>query len=365
MPSTGATTSWGTPRTSIVPSRSPARTRAPAARSGRGWKKPTAGDVATARVGAAVGDGRDARGRARRARPARARPGRVHRQRARRDWPPDGRPPARGPPGARAIGPRSPSGALRGRRRACGAGPASAPSRTSSSPSPLAPSLATRAGSSSSARRSIAAWSARRSSGVRSRRVGVVVGHASDLLSRRGLVAPFAPVAGPQAAHRLAHRLQRAAQPVGQAPAARRPRGPPARRDRRTPRRRGSASSGPPRARRPAAPPAGRARSTITAAEPAGRLGRVGVGALAGLGHDAVDDAELELVGGRHPHRQRRVGRLLRRPPQDRGAALGADHGVDGVLQGDDDVADGDGEGPARAALAGDDGDDRAPGCGT
>ena len=39
--------------------------------------------------------------------------------------------------------------------------------------------------------------------------------------------------------------------------------------------------------------------------QPPGGLGRIGVGALAGLGDDDVDDAERVLVGGGHPHRQR------------------------------------------------------------
>ena len=55
------------------------------------------------------------------------------------------------------------------------------------------------------------------------------------------------------------------------------------------------------------------------------------------------------------------VARLVRRPPQDRRAALRADDRVDRVLEGDDDVADGDRERPARAALAGDDRHDRRP----
>ena len=45
------------PSMSTAPSRSPARTREPAARSARGWKMPTAGDVVTVResVRAVVG----------------------------------------------------------------------------------------------------------------------------------------------------------------------------------------------------------------------------------------------------------------------------------------------------------------------
>src|SRR5207245_8175116 len=49
MPSAGATTSWGTPSMATAPMRSPDRTRVPAFASLRGWKMPTAGDVAIAR----------------------------------------------------------------------------------------------------------------------------------------------------------------------------------------------------------------------------------------------------------------------------------------------------------------------------
>ena len=55
------------------------------------------------------------------------------------------------------------------------------------------------------------------------------------------------------------------------------------------------------------------------------------------------------------------VGGLVRRAPQDRGAALRADDRVDRVLERDHDVADGDRQRAARAALAGDDRDDRRP----
>ena len=62
-----------------------------------------------------------------------------------------------------------------------------------------------------------------------------------------------------------------------------------------------------------------------------------------------------------HLHGDRGGGCLVRRAPQDRGAALRADDAVDGVLEGDDDVADGDRERAARAALPGDDRHDRRP----
>jgi hypothetical protein len=56
------------------------------------------------------------------------------------------------------------------------------------------------------------------------------------------------------------------------------------------------------------------------------------------------------LVGRRHPHRDGGGLRLVRGAPQDRGAALGRDHRVDGILERDHDVADGDRQRAARAA---------------
>ncbi len=82
------------------------------------------------------------------------------------------------------------------------------------------------------------------------------------------------------------------------------------------------------------------------------------MGALAGFRDDLVDDAELMLLPGRDLHRDRGGVALVRRSPQDRGAALGADDRVDRVLQGQDHIADGEPEGAARAAFTGDDHDD-------
>ena len=83
----------------------------------------------------------------------------------------------------------------------------------------------------------------------------------------------------------------------------------------------------------------------------------VAVRAAERLVDDLVDEAELlqarrgdaEDLGG--------LGRVLGGLPQDRRAALGRDHRVGRVLQHQRDVADGDRERAARAALA-DDGDD-------
>ena len=91
--------------------------------------------------------------------------------------------PARAPRDAGAIAGRSGPAALAvAGRRGRGMGPArpagrrsrtrQPPSRTSSSPRPVAPSLAMRAGSSSSVRRSMAAWSAARSAASRPSRSG-------------------------------------------------------------------------------------------------------------------------------------------------------------------------------------------------
>ena len=79
----------------------------------------------------------------------------------------------------------------------------------------------------------------------------------------------------------------------------------------------------------------------------------------AGSGDDEVDDAERQLLCRGHAHRHGGARGSIGAAPQDRGAALGRDDAVDRVLERDDDVADGDRERPAGAALAGDHGDDR------
>ena len=95
--------------------------------------------------------------------------------------------------------------------------------------------------------------------------------------------------------------------------------------------------------------------------EALGGIGRVVLGAAGRLLDDDVDDPQGLLVGRCHLHGERRGGRLVRRPPQDRRAALRADDAVDRVLERDDDVADGDRERAARATLPGDDRHDRRP----
>ena len=86
---------------------------------------------------------------------------------------------------------------------------------------------------------------------------------------------------------------------------------------------------------------------------------RVVVGAADRLGHDLVHDARARSMSGAVSLSA--VGRfdLPRRvAPQDRGAALGRDHAVDGELLDQDPVADRDAERAAAAAFAADDDDD-------
>ena len=145
----------GTPSMSTAPSRSPARTRVPAA------GRPAAVDA----------DGRRGRHGARFGARACLRVQRTMERRAARvsparSGPPSGRSPPRRDPPRLAL-----PGAARVDRRRRPAGRRSRtrqpPSRTSSSPRPVAPSLAMSAGSSSSVSRSIAAWSAARSAAPR------------------------------------------------------------------------------------------------------------------------------------------------------------------------------------------------------
>ena len=156
IPSTGATTSWATPSMSTAPSRSPARTRVPAHRSARERRsrQPARSPPRAIRCRAVFASSGRCNVRVRRSpAPVAARPPSARLQRD--------RPPLRsrvGPGGDRADRPSVGGGA-----------PASAPSRTSSSPRPVAPSLAMSAGSSSSVSRSIAAWSAARSAAQRRR----------------------------------------------------------------------------------------------------------------------------------------------------------------------------------------------------
>ena len=84
----------------------------------------------------------------------------------------------------------------------------------------------------------------------------------------------------------------------------------------------------------------------------AGRGGRrVVLGPALRLLDDQIDDAQGDLVHGRHLHRRRGRRRLVGVAPQDRGAALGRDDRVDRVLEGDDHVADGDREGPPPSPV--------------
>ena len=72
------------------------------------------------------------------------------------------------------------------------------------------------------------------------------------------------------------------------------------------------------------------------------------------LGDDVIDNAETFQVFRRDLQRLRRLLRLGRVAPQDGGRALRRDHRIDGMLQHQHPVGGGDGDGPAGAALAGD-----------
>ena len=99
--------------------------------------------------------------------------------------------------------------------------------------------------------------------------------------------------------------------------------------------------------------------------QPAARLLVIGVRAIGRLGDDLVHDAQRLLVDDAHLHGQGGRRRLVGRAPQDARAALRRDDRVDGVLEREHDVADRDRERAARAALAGDDRDDRRPRAGS
>ena len=76
------------------------------------------------------------------------------------------------------------------------------------------------------------------------------------------------------------------------------------------------------------------------------------------LSHHSVDQAEpLEILGSEFQRlgRRRRHGRIT---PENGGAALGADHAVNRVLKHQHPIRRRQGDGPARAALAKDGGDD-------
>ena len=100
--------------------------------------------------------------------------------------------------------------------------------------------------------------------------------------------------------------------------------------------------------------------------EQRGGLVVVRVGAAGRLGDDPVDDAELEAVPRVRLERGGRLLRLAGVAPEDRGAALGRDDGVDGVLLHQHAVGDRDRDGAAGAALADHAGDagDAEPGHG-
>jgi len=87
--------------------------------------------------------------------------------------------------------------------------------------------------------------------------------------------------------------------------------------------------------------------------------GMVGLGPADWFGDDVVNAAELLQVLGSDAHGLGGKFSLGSVTPHDGGTAFGRNHGVDGVLQHQHAVADGDGQGAARATLAGNDRDDR------
>ena len=80
----------------------------------------------------------------------------------------------------------------------------------------------------------------------------------------------------------------------------------------------------------------------------------VAVRAAERFGNDAVDDAELQEIGGGDLHARRRVLRARGIAPEDRGGGLGRSDGVDRVLQHQNLARSGDRQRAARAAFADD-----------
>ena len=89
------------------------------------------------------------------------------------------------------------------------------------------------------------------------------------------------------------------------------------------------------------------------------RLALVALGPAQRLGHDLVDDAQLDQILGGQLERLGGLLGLLAAAPQDRGAALRRDHRIDRVLQHDHLVGGRDRDRAARAALADDRADER------
>ena len=311
----------------------------PTRRASRAVKMPTAGDVAIApgafsrspRAARSVrGAGSAAAGSAE----PRLRPARCPRARLARGRGPRGR-------AGRATACRWRGGPPRdavpnGRRsRTC-----QSPSRTSSSPRCVVPSLAIRAG---------------RSSSVEARDARVVRCRVASAL-RGALPAPvvrsrWRPASGTDQTSSWAGGSSRLDEPGAGMPIDQRVGSSRSRRRSAIPRLGGGATSGAAdlsvRAERAVAP-VSRLHELVRrergepvqladdhAPQALGGLARIGVRALARLRHDPVDHAELELVLRGHRIASAAVGRLVGGPPQDRGAALRADHRVDGVLERD------------------------------
>src|SRR5262249_22125449 len=88
---------------------------------------------------------------------------------------------------------------------------------------------------------------------------------------------------------------------------------------------------------------------------------RVAVGAAERLGNDVVDDAELEQVAGGQAQGVggERLGLVVGGLPENAGAAFGTDHGIIGVFEHADAVADADAERAAGAPFPDNNADNR------
>ena len=78
----------------------------------------------------------------------------------------------------------------------------------------------------------------------------------------------------------------------------------------------------------------------------------IGVRAAFRLRHDFVNDAQLFQIFRRNLHGRGGGFRFRRIAPDDRSAPLRRNHRIETVFQNVNTIADGNGQGPARAALA-------------
>ena len=111
----------------------------------------------------------------------------------------------------------------------------------------------------------------------------------------------------------------------------------------------GSARSAPPPARRGRGGTSASSCRAMASRRRRAASSAVGVGTVARLRDDLVDDAQGLLLGGGEAHRHGRLLGGLGGAPQDARAALGRDDRVDGVLERQHHVPDRDGQRPARS----------------